>query len=570
MRRYRVDHFVLSPSAGQLLRIAAVVFCIVAPIATHAFLSYTTQSCTASYGPRVYCLNKITGESLPCNTDCRPEAEGTFYVTVSVNTPDQDVAAGTTFYVTGSTYFHVCINLPTAGSVTVTMVGDNGETIVKSQALTGTNDSFSVGPFGPFTQTGARTISIQTTLSNGLIYFDNRGSMQVTIIAPAVPPTNVTLTARPYTTTWDRYNSVGAKLSWLWGGALSPYFNLVVFDFQYTPYSGNGTCAVQSWYAPITGSTYLTTPTSAVMTSEVGGLLPNTQYCARIRAFPYLFFGYIFEPFASPWVYAGPVVTVVSDRDVGLRLYDGFGVVQVGAEPEGALTSPLRIAKNSKVHGVVLVPPSDPSASRFRVKTASGVMAARRVTIPQPPIQPITTLPNKVLQNPVGVGFLRASGDSCPAGTTVLDTAIDFSGGTHAICRVARDTLDNWSQVPSELGMVTRNDYSPGCPIGWSTLSTFRDTVTDGVTPYSHYSVCRPSSATSEFQTSNFAEGQVRFGPAFVQPEARQWPNITWECPAGLLAGAGSGNALISKNPPFLSAKNLCELRDAMVPQLLQ
>jgi hypothetical protein len=64
--------------------------------------------------------------------------------------------------------------------------------------------------------------------------------------------------------------------------------------------------------------------------------------------------------------------------DIGLRVYDGTEIVKIACEPQGTLTSPLRIAKNGVVYGIVLVDPSDPAASKLKIQTSSGTKALRK------------------------------------------------------------------------------------------------------------------------------------------------------------------------------------------------
>jgi hypothetical protein len=64
--------------------------------------------------------------------------------------------------------------------------------------------------------------------------------------------------------------------------------------------------------------------------------------------------------------------------DIGLRVYDGRAIIKIACEPEGTLTSPLRIAKNGVTYGIVLVDPSDPEASNIIVQTRSGPKALRK------------------------------------------------------------------------------------------------------------------------------------------------------------------------------------------------
>ena len=51
----------------------------------------------------------------------------------------------------------------------------------------------------------------------------------------------------------------------------------------------------------------------------------------------------------------------------------------IACEAEGTLTSPLRIAKNGTVYGVVLVEPGDPTDSGIVIQTASGAKAVAKL-----------------------------------------------------------------------------------------------------------------------------------------------------------------------------------------------
>lgn len=64
--------------------------------------------------------------------------------------------------------------------------------------------------------------------------------------------------------------------------------------------------------------------------------------------------------------------------DIGLRAYDGTGITKIACEPVGTLTSPLRMAKNGIVYGIVLVPVTDANASKIRIQTSSGIEALRK------------------------------------------------------------------------------------------------------------------------------------------------------------------------------------------------
>lgn len=65
--------------------------------------------------------------------------------------------------------------------------------------------------------------------------------------------------------------------------------------------------------------------------------------------------------------------------DIGLRYYDGTQIVKVACEPQGTLTSPLRIYKNHITYGIVLVDPDDPYASGIIIQTSSGKKAIRKL-----------------------------------------------------------------------------------------------------------------------------------------------------------------------------------------------
>lgn len=74
---------------------------------------------------------------------------------------------------------------------------------------------------------------------------------------------------------------------------------------------------------------------------------------------------------------SGPTPSCYSD--IGLRVYDGAAIRRIAAEPSGTLTSPLRISKGGITYGIVLVDPSDPSASKTRIQTTAGTKALRKL-----------------------------------------------------------------------------------------------------------------------------------------------------------------------------------------------
>lgn len=65
-------------------------------------------------------------------------------------------------------------------------------------------------------------------------------------------------------------------------------------------------------------------------------------------------------------------------QDIGLRVFDGTETIAIAAEPTGTLTSPLRIAKNGTIYGIVLVDPGDLNDSGVRIQTSSGIKALRK------------------------------------------------------------------------------------------------------------------------------------------------------------------------------------------------
>jgi len=101
----------------------------------------------------------------------------------------------------------------------------------------------------------------------------------------------------------------------------------------------------------------------------ISGLQPGTTYHFRAKAHN-----------SAGWGYGSDMTfTTTAYVDCGLRAYDGTTIITIACEPAGTLTSPLRIRKGSTTYGIVLVDPSDPMASKIRIKTSSGIKALRKL-----------------------------------------------------------------------------------------------------------------------------------------------------------------------------------------------
>lgn len=71
-------------------------------------------------------------------------------------------------------------------------------------------------------------------------------------------------------------------------------------------------------------------------------------------------------------------IQALGNIDIGLRIYDGTNIIKIACEPVGGLTSPLKVTKNGITYSVILVEPSDLSASKIRIKTKSGIKALKK------------------------------------------------------------------------------------------------------------------------------------------------------------------------------------------------
>jgi hypothetical protein len=96
-------------------------------------------------------------------------------------------------------------------------------------------------------------------------------------------------------------------------------------------------------------------------------LLPNTLYHWSVQVWDQ-------AGNASGWLAAGTFVIL----DIGLRIWDGEEIVRIAVDYASA-EHPLRIHKNGTNYGIILVDPSDPSASRIRIMTGTGVKALKRM-----------------------------------------------------------------------------------------------------------------------------------------------------------------------------------------------
>ncbi len=74
-----------------------------------------------------------------------------------------------------------------------------------------------------------------------------------------------------------------------------------------------------------------------------------------------------------------PAAAAWGDIDIGLRLYDGQKIVKIACEPIGTVTSPLRIARDGTIYGIVLVAPGSPTATGIIIQTASGPKALAKL-----------------------------------------------------------------------------------------------------------------------------------------------------------------------------------------------
>ena len=69
----------------------------------------------------------------------------------------------------------------------------------------------------------------------------------------------------------------------------------------------------------------------------------------------------------------------LSYASCGLRAYDGSAIITFACEPTGTVTSLLRIFSSGNIYGIMLVDPTDASASKFRIRTSAGIRALMKL-----------------------------------------------------------------------------------------------------------------------------------------------------------------------------------------------
>ena len=80
--------------------------------------------------------------------------------------------------------------------------------------------------------------------------------------------------------------------------------------------------------------------------------------------------------FALMFVVMPKVTNAANCVDIGLYVRENGSLAKICAENIGETTSPLRIAKSGIKYGVALVDPSDPNASKARIRIPGGITKA--------------------------------------------------------------------------------------------------------------------------------------------------------------------------------------------------
>ena len=72
------------------------------------------------------------------------------------------------------------------------------------------------------------------------------------------------------------------------------------------------------------------------------------------------------------------ILNTLNVLDIGLGAFDGTAIIKFAAEA-GPPLSPLRINKNGTLYSILLVDPADPSASKFRIRTATSTKSLQKL-----------------------------------------------------------------------------------------------------------------------------------------------------------------------------------------------
>ncbi len=211
------------------------------PRPVQAYSYFTTKACTATYfgawNKKMPDGQLVPFDAADYGTDCT--TRGTSYIkpTMFISSPNNDVLYGGTFTVTGTAQYNICFNSANSYSVSVTVTDDLGNSVTKtdpppptppltaqeiqlqynrreisyweyvelmSQAQNGGRGGilanqrivqpqglsqgsvFSVGPFGPYTDTARTyTVKITTTISSPWGSFLHEGEMRVGVQSPS-------------------------------------------------------------------------------------------------------------------------------------------------------------------------------------------------------------------------------------------------------------------------------------------------------------------------------------------------------------------------------------------------
>lgn len=138
------------------------------------------------------------------------------------------------------------------------------------------------------------------------------------------------------------------------------------YRVDYATYSGYGFSSA-TFKAEIATAAVI----GSVQSLDISPLWPHTTYYAMVYAGDR---AYNFTA-ASNLLTIPPKVPAVY---CGLKTGDDAQVVILGCEPQGTVTSHLRVSRYGVTFGVLLVDPADPAASRIKFKTPEGIKAVRK------------------------------------------------------------------------------------------------------------------------------------------------------------------------------------------------